>query len=158
LTIYFHGGAPGLAIGALLEPGHSRDHRHPGCPWCEARARGDAHLGADGPSHRPDRVYMTEDREYARYHASLYGRGDLYLVEPVGEVEPSDEDSFPTATAPAARVVAVLARSVLLSMPQRRRIAERWAMREGVTRRQARAEFHEMIRGAARRAGAEQEG
>jgi hypothetical protein len=31
-------------------------------------------------------------------------------------------------------------------------------MREGVTRRQARQEFHEMIRGAVRRAGAELEG
>jgi hypothetical protein len=158
LTVYYHGGVPGLAIGDLLEPGHSRDHRHPGCPWCAAHERGDAHLGADGPSRRPGRVYMTEDREYARYHASLYGRGDLYMVEPVGELEPSDEDSFPTAVAPAARVLAVLARGVLLSMPQRRRIAERWAMREGVTRRQARQEFHEMIRGAVRRAGAELEG
>jgi hypothetical protein len=146
--VLYHGGVPGLRIGDLIQPGHSRDDRHPGCPWCEARARGGAHLGADGPSHRPDRVYMTEDREYARYHASLYGRGDLYLVSPAGEAERSDEDSFPSWVAPAARVEAVLNRAVLLSMSQRRRIAERWAMIEGVPRRQGRAEFYDMLRSA----------
>jgi hypothetical protein len=149
----FHGGVPGLRIGDLVEPGHSRDFHHPDCPWCKARAAGDAHLGADGPSHRKDRVYMSEDREYARYHASLYGRGDLYLVEPIGEVERSDEDSFPSWVAPAAKVSAVLARGVLLSMPQRRRLAERWSALEGVSKRQARAEFHEMLGGALRRVG-----
>ena len=24
----YHGGAPGLAVGDLLKPGHSRDHNH----------------------------------------------------------------------------------------------------------------------------------
>jgi hypothetical protein len=50
-------------------------------------------------------------------------------------------------------VVAVIARRVLLSMPQRRRIAERWAKLEGVSKRQAREEFRQMIAGAVRSAG-----
>jgi hypothetical protein len=149
----YHGGVPGLVIADLLEGGHSRDHRHPGCRWCEARANGRAHLGGDGPSHHPDRVYMTEDREYARFHASLYGCGDLYLVEPVGAVEPSAEDPFPSCTATAARVVAVLVRGVVLRPSQRRRIYERWAKAEGIPKRQARAESARMLSEALRGVG-----
>ena len=145
MAALYHGGVPGLAIGGMLEPGHSRDHRHPGCPWCEARAKGGSYRGVDPASPRQDRGYVTEDREYARWHASLYGHGDLYLVEPVGEVERSQEDPFPTFVVPAARVVAVLCRGVVLRPSQRRRIFERWARADGLSKRQARAELGEML-------------
>ncbi|MBF6368394.1 hypothetical protein IU469_22110 [Nocardia puris] len=121
----FHGGVPGLRVGDLLEPGHDR-RQHDGCPWCEARARGDAHLGMDGPSQQVG-VYVTSHRLYARHYASLWGRGDLYRVEPVGEVARSSEDSFETFVVPAARVVAVLDRAVLLTMSERRRLQREWA-------------------------------
>ncbi len=149
----WHGGVPGLRIGDLLEPGHSRDDRHPGCPWCEARARGEGFRGMDPPASHPRHVYLTTDREYARYHASLYGRGDLYLAEPIGPTEYAGaEDPFPAWHAPAARVIAVPERAVLLRMSERRKIAIRWARSDGITGHRARqiaeAEFDDMLRRA----------
>lgn len=121
----FHGGAPGLHPGELIEPGHDRSH-HDGCPWCEARARGEAHAGIDGPSLRPDMVYATPNRLYAKHYASLWGRGDLYRVDPVGPAERSDEDTIDTWCAPRLRVIAALDRAVLLTMAERRRLMREW--------------------------------
>lgn len=123
----FHGGVPGLRAGDLIEPGHSR-REHDGCPWCAARAQGEAHLGMDGPSQQTDRVYATGHRLYAKYHASLWGRGDLYRVEAVGDVQPSSEDSIPSVHAPALRVVAVVDRAVLLTHSERRRLYREWGI------------------------------
>lgn len=144
----YHGGVPGLSAGDLLEPGHSRDHNHPGCQWCEARANGGTlgGLGGDGPSER-HAVYVTTDRAYARFHASLFGHGDLYEVEPVGELVHSDEDPVPSWTCQAARVVLVVQRAVLLTMRQRWDHYWDWAKREGVTKAQARLEFEGMLGG-----------
>jgi hypothetical protein len=119
----FHGGAPGLRQGDLIEPGHDR-RSHDGCQWCAARAQLPAAL--DGNAEHPDRVYLTPDREYARYYASLYGRGDLYQVEPTGDLERSTEDNVETWKAPAARIIAVIDRAVTLTPSQRRRIWREW--------------------------------
>jgi hypothetical protein len=127
MTRYYHGGAPGLRAGDLIEPGHDRT-AHDGCPWCEARAKGEAHQGIDGPSQHTDRVYATSNRLYAKHYASLYGRGDLYCVEPVGEETVSTEDTIPTVHAPAFRVVAALDRAVLLTMSERRRLYREWGL------------------------------
>lgn len=121
----FHGGIPGLRIGDLIEPGHDRK-AHDGCPWCEARARGEAHLGIDPIAAESDRVYFTTNRLYAKHYASLWGNGDLYRVEPVGDVLPSREDSIESFTSPALRVAAVLDRMVLLTMSERRRLFREW--------------------------------
>lgn len=121
----YHGGVPGLRVGDLLEPGHERPRRD-GCPWCEARSKGEAHLGIDGPSRHPDRVYATTSRLYAKHSASLYGRGDLYRVEPVGEATRSTEDSIESWTAPKFRVIAVLDQMVLLTDRERRRLWREW--------------------------------
>lgn len=129
--ILYHGGISDLRPGDLITPGHARK-THDGCPWCEARESGGAHLGIDGPSARPDRVYLTTDRLYARHYASLWGRGDLYRVEPEGEVERSTEDSIETWTAPAARVVAALDRAVLLTDRERRRLVREWSAADAV--------------------------
>lgn len=124
----WHGGVPGLRPGDLIEPGNAR-RQHDGCPWCEARA---AHAaGGEAPSidpasGHPDMVYLTPVREYARYYASLWGRGDLYRVEPVGDVVRSVEDTIETWMAPAARVLSVPDRAVLLTMSQRRRLWRMW--------------------------------
>lgn len=125
MTPYFHGGAPGLRVGDLIEPGHQRQ-AHDGCPWCEARARGEAHAGIDGPSQEAGRVYATTHRLYAKHYASLYGYGDLYRVTPEGPAAPSTEDTIPTIHAPAFRVAAVLDRAVLLTMSERRRLYREW--------------------------------
>lgn len=119
----FHGGQPGLRIGDLLKPGHKR-RQHEGCGWCAAREAGTA--VNDPASHRKERIYITTDRDYARFYASLYGYGDLYRVEPVGEVEPSTEDHFDSWVAPAARVVGIMARAVRLTPGERRRLHGKW--------------------------------
>ena len=123
---WWHGGVPDLRPGDLIEPGHERA-THDGCTWCEARANGEAGPGdIDGPSKEQDRVYVTSHRLYAKHHASLWGRGDLYRVEPVGDVEASSEDTIETVVCSAARVVAVYDRAVLLTMTERRRLWREW--------------------------------
>jgi hypothetical protein len=116
---------PDLRPGDLLAPGHKRRH-HENCPWCDARASGGAFLGIDPPSALAA-VYFTPVRLYAKFHASLYGRGDLYRVEPVGRAVLSAEDSIETWAAPAARVVSVYERAVLLTDTERRRLDRLWA-------------------------------
>ncbi|MEU8968089.1 hypothetical protein AB0D11_02240 [Streptomyces monashensis] len=126
---YFHGGIPDLKPGQLITP-------HPpkvvdDCPICVARAAGQTAviegLGpVDPATARPDRVYITLDREYARFYASKYWQGDLYVVEPVGDLEPSVEDRFPSWTCEAARVRSVYQRCVLLTPKQRRALLKRW--------------------------------
>jgi hypothetical protein len=126
---YFHGGIPGLRPGQLITP-------HPpnvvdGCKVCAAKAAGQQPvvegLGVVDPlTERPDRVYVTTDRDYARFSASKFPRGDLYVVEPVGDIEPSTEDHFPTWCVPAARVVSVYDRYVQLTSKQRRSLLRRW--------------------------------
>lgn len=111
--------------GDLLVPGHKRK-LHEGCPWCAARDAGGAHLGIDGPSQVVG-VYFTPVRLYAKFHASMYGRGDLYRVEPVGKMTLSIEDTVETWTAPAARVLSVYDRAVLLTDTERRRLDKMWA-------------------------------
>ena len=127
----WHGGVPGLRVGDVLTGGQTR-RTHEGCPLCEARSAGHAVAiqgqPVDGPSFNPDRVYVTEDRDYARFYASLWGRGDLYRVEPVDpeDLKPSEEDHFPSWTTAAARVVAVYDRAVLLTWSQRRALWRAW--------------------------------
>ncbi|MDX3239760.1 hypothetical protein PV392_29560 [Streptomyces sp. ME03-5709C] len=126
---YFHGGTPGLRPGDLVTP-------HPpnivdGCPICAAKAEGRQPLvpglGVVDPlTERPDRVYLTTDRDYGRFYASKFPRGDLYVVEPVGPVEPSTEDRFPTWVCEAARVRTVYDRYVQLTVRQRRALLRRW--------------------------------
>jgi hypothetical protein len=81
-----------------------------------------------------DRVYLSADREYARHYASLYGYGDLYRVEPLGDVQRSTEDSFETYLAAQARVLAVYARAVLLTASQRRALDRAWAAADAARR------------------------
>ena len=126
---YFHGGIPGLKPGDLITP-HAPNVVN-GCGICAAKAAGQQPhvegLGVVDPlTERTDRVYITTDRDYARFYASKYPRGDLYTVEPVGDPEPSTEDHFPTWTVPAARVRSVYTRYVQLTPGQRRSLLRRW--------------------------------
>ena len=123
-TRYYHGGVPGMKPGDLLLPGFDRRH-HEGCEFCEARARGEAHEGIDPPSQR-QAVYFTTDKLYAKHYASLYGAGDLYRVEPVGDAQRSTEDSYETYTAGSVRVVQVVERAVRLTDKERRKLSREW--------------------------------
>jgi len=125
----WHGGVPGLRVGDLIEPGNNRP-THPGCAYCAARdeqANGGAAPVIDPLAQQTDRVYATTSRAYARHYASLWGRGDLYRVEAVGEAERSAEDSIETWHAPTFRVLAVVERAVLLTWTQRRALNREWA-------------------------------
>lgn len=126
----WHGGFPGLRIGQTLDASHG--HRHlDACPLCRDRLAGTP-VALDPLPDQPGRVYLTSDREYARYYASMAHRGDLYQIEPVGELVPSTEDRFPTWTAQAAVVTAVYARAVLLTNTQRKALLKRWTHADAV--------------------------
>lgn len=122
----FHGGIAGLRPGDMLEPGHERK-THDGCPWCAARAAGLAGPAGIDPPAANQAVYMTPHRLYAAHHASLWGRGDLYQVEPVGELVRSTEDSIETWCAPLAVVLVAVERAVTLTMSERRRLRRHWS-------------------------------
>lgn len=151
----WHGGVAGLTPGSILLP--SPPHVTDGCPICVARAAGrSVTVGefrdwlralstpaavalAAGLRNEPSAeiidpptqqaaVYVTTDRDYATWYAAR-SKGDLYEVEPIGELAPSAEDLFPTFTCDSARVVAVARRGVRLSQRERRRIAARWPER-----------------------------
>jgi len=149
--IYYHGGKRGLKVGDLLVP--APPHVEDGCPICRARAAGRVITAAefrawlrqfgpeaeyalrllenapddmpiDPPSDRPE-VYITTHRGYARWYAAR-SRGDLYRVVPLGRLKPSTEDVFPTWTTPAARIVEVVERRVLLTRRDRRALDREW--------------------------------
>lgn len=121
----FHGGVPGLRPGDILEPGHHRKTLD-GCPWCAARTAGTAGPGGIDPPSAHEAVYMTPHRLYALHHASLWGRGDLYQVEPIGELVRSTEDTIETWCAPIVVVLVALDRAVTLTMSERRRLTRHW--------------------------------
>lgn len=117
MTDYYHGGVRGLNPGDLILPAG------------ETGAVSIADVGAPDDEialkvarvHRKDRVYLTTEPVIARVFASLavnsrrrYG-GDVYRVEPIGDVEP-DPDYLSgdggSVQAPRARVVEVVERRV----------------------------------------------
>jgi hypothetical protein len=123
---YWHGGMPGLRRGDVITPtlGADRGHLVDGCPTCEARRAG---APQDGDHCRPDRVYVTTDREYARIYAAGYPRGALYRVEPDGELEETTgiNDPAPSWAATSARVLAVYDPVVTMTPAQIRRLMRR---------------------------------
>ncbi len=99
----YHGGAPGLRPGQKVQPPSATG----------ARSCADY----DREHCRADRVYMTTDADEATIYAALSsggGLGDVYEVEPVGELTPDPPggvgaESYSTR---AATVVAVVRRGV----------------------------------------------
>lgn len=131
---WWHGGVPGLRPGDLVEPTTGTSHLVDGCRECQARRHGQT-LMDGGP--RPDRVYITRDRDYARVYANGYPRGALYVVEPVGDIEPTGEaDPVESFAVPAARVISVYDRCVSMTLKQVRRFMARYGVDEGQVIRQ----------------------
>jgi hypothetical protein len=121
---WWHGGAPGLRAGDLIEPRSDDDGRHlvDGCPECEARRTGGT-LMPEGDGPRPDRIYITRDRTYARLYAAGYPRGALYTVEPLGPLESTaNADPIESFAVPAARVLKVYDPLVTLTASEWRRM------------------------------------
>lgn len=79
--------------------------------------------GADD-NHEPTKVFVTRNREYARYYASRAVGGDLYVVKPMGAMIPSDNDfdAAPTWMCDRALIVSVYDRNVYLTRQQRWRV------------------------------------
>lgn len=106
---YWHGGINGLSVGDRITPAADR------AVLPAAYAAGDEY-----PCD-PTRVYLTSDRRLGMGYASQWcvdGSGTLYRVEPEGEVT-EDPDYAGMAvcwTAPAARIVAVEAREVEMTI------------------------------------------
>jgi hypothetical protein len=119
---YYHGGAPGLRVGDVIEPRPPGDERHylDGCPTCEARRRGETIVDDDLD---PSLVYVTTNRAYARLYAGGYPRGALYRVEPLGE-RTASPDPVETGSlgVPRARVLAILDPVVILRPTDIRRV------------------------------------
>ena len=128
-TRLYHGGKPDLHPGDLITPGHTRPTHH-GCPWCHARtqqAQGGPTPHIDPLPQHPDRVYATPSRAYAQFHASLYGRGDLYQVTPNGPLTQSTEDTIETWTAPSYTITTtIIERAIQLTWKQRRALLREW--------------------------------
>lgn len=116
----WHGGAPGLHPGDLIEPRPDGDDTHlvDGCPICEAR-RTTGQIEDHGP--QQDRVYVTTDRGYARLYAASYPHGALYRVEAVGDLEETTGAEDPSWAVPAARVLAVYDARVTLTTSETQR-------------------------------------
>ena len=119
MSVLYHGGAPDLQPGDSIEPGHSRDN-YDDCPICRARRE----KGADaieGTGH-PEQVYCTRYRDYAALYASMYGKGDVYQVRPVGELEASDEDFDGCYRCDRLVIVRAVERHVTLTPKRRRKV------------------------------------
>lgn len=126
---YWHGGAPGLRPGDIIEPRPANDTAHliDGCPVCEGRRAGHQLPGDDN---LPGLVYVTADRDYARVYAAGYPRGALYRVDPIGElVDRSANDPVASWGCQAARVLSVYDPLVTLTDKQVRMLLRRWSRR-----------------------------
>lgn len=119
MSVLYHGGAPDLKPGDYIEPGHSRDN-YDDCPICRAR-RGKGADAIEGTGH-PEQVYCTRYRDYAALYASIYGKGDVYQVRPVGGVEDSDEDFDGCYRCDRLVVVRAVERHVTLTPKRRRKV------------------------------------
>lgn len=120
MSVLYHGGVPDLKPGDIIEPGHSRDN-YDDCPICRARRE----KGADaieGTGH-PEQVYCTIYRGCAAFYASMYGKGDVYQVRPVGELEDSiDEDFDGCYRCNRLQIVRTVEKHVVLTPKRRRKI------------------------------------
>ncbi|WP_338683866.1 hypothetical protein QD712_25620 [Streptomyces acidiscabies] len=117
MSVYFHGGYPGLKPGDLILPPDlsGTDHR---------LSRTAAELGGPAYSTRTDVVYVTTGRDVARAFAAFYPDGALYRVQPHGDLEPDPDSGIPGLSwqCPTAEVIAVVDPAVLF----RTRRPERW--------------------------------
>ncbi len=134
--LLFHGGMPGLRVGAVIVPDMQKCRLVDGCPTCAAQA---ANVDAGDPSTPSGWVYACADKPYARYYASRAVGGTLYRVRLDGDVEVADEDppQFHAFRARRAVVVAVVENRIILTMPERLKLWKRWGGSE--------TEFDQMV-------------
>lgn len=123
LTPYFHGGAPGLKPGGVLRPAAALGYNF------------NYHL--KDAVYDPEYVYFTPKVEIATAFASRcvlppVGEvpGDVYRVQPLGDVEPDpDFEPFPDIylRAPRARILEVVRAKVVLTDREARQLEAPWS-------------------------------
>lgn len=129
MSVLYHGGVPDLKPGDAIEPGHSRDN-YDDCPICRARREKGA-SAIEGTGH-PEQVYCTRYRDYAALYASMYGKGDVYQVRPVGELEASIGEDFEGCyRCDRLVVVRAVERHVTLTPKRRRKVIRLMQRLEG---------------------------
>lgn len=91
---YFHGGVPGLKVGAAILP---------------SGETGASSLASYGGISRPDRVYVCTLEAGARLYAAGHpsGRGAVYEVRPEGELEADPDCNLPGLSWQCPRAVVV---------------------------------------------------
>lgn len=100
MTSYFHGGRPGMRPGQFV------------LPPSITGAKSMADFGAEGICRR-DHVYVTTEFQAAALYGGMYRSkkgGDVYLVEPIGELESDPDCDMPglSYSVPKARIIKVL--------------------------------------------------
>lgn len=117
MTAYFHGGTPGLRVGGFI------------LPPTETGAKSLSDVTGAPPEllervhrvHRRDRVYLALNVEDAKLFAAFdtggccHRGGDVYRVDPVGDIEPDPDWLGPpggSICAPRARIVGIAATGV----------------------------------------------
>lgn len=97
MTLYWHGGRPGIRPGGILRPPS------------ETKVPSLSEYGAAGV-HRRDRVYLTTRLEAALLYACVWPKGVIYLCAPIGEIEPDPDCTQPGLSwqCARARVLSVL--------------------------------------------------
>jgi len=113
MSALYHGGQPGIAVGALILP-----------PCVTGAPASDRFADYEEGVYRNDRVYLCTDMNGAALFAAMHytGWGFIYEVEAIGEVE-SDLDwhgeEGGSVMAESARVTKVIGRPVFLEEIQR---------------------------------------
>lgn len=124
MTVYYHGGVIGLRPGQHILPPAETD----AISVADLRTAPDDERARVAAVHRRDRVYLTTDLRIATLWASMYPHGtpkrggDVYRVEPVGQIEP-DPDYLPgdgaSVQAPRALILGVVRTGVRRSLAER---------------------------------------
>lgn len=119
---YWHGGRPGLSVGTILvSRADAKAHRVDTTQYDQQEGYA---LGVT----KPNRVYFSSEREFARGFAALlcirdsttgvvHQRGALYEVQPIGSVKEDSDFAGQSVSwcAPQARITRVVEKSVALN-------------------------------------------
>lgn len=107
MTMYFHGGFPGLNVGDMILPPSVTGTNHDLSTELMELDRPDLI--------RTDMVYATTVQDVARGFAAMHPDGALYRVEMVGEVWPDPDLPVTCVMGGSARVVEVVRARVVLA-------------------------------------------
>lgn len=118
MTKFYYGGQPNLQPGDIVEPAHLVE-THEACTECDELEDG---LRSGEIVWGSQVIFFSEERLYAKFYSTLYGRGWLYLVEPVGEYESSKLDRMQSCTTGHLRIVRIVEKSVILKPNEMRQI------------------------------------